>query len=136
MVERMTVIVTRRKRETLVPVLFYYSNDAEGPRRRSQPRSAGSYINIEMEGECLLPERWLAQQGSGANAREKKEGCLSSAVTREPSRHLWLYPARSSVTNFFPPPCAFTHELVFGERIVLWHRFEGPGFPCVGLSPR
>lgn len=78
--ERMTVIVTRRKRERLVPVLFYYSNDAEGPRWRWQPRSAGSYANIELEEECLLPQRRLAKQGSGVNAREKREGCLSSAV--------------------------------------------------------
>lgn len=53
--ERMTVIVTRRRRETPVPALFYCSNDAERPQRRSQPRSAGSYTNIEMEGGCLLP---------------------------------------------------------------------------------
>lgn len=94
MVERMTVIVTRRKRETLVPVLFYYSNDAEGPWRRSQPRSAGSYTNIELEEECLLPERRLAKQGSGANAREKREGCLSSAVPRATKQTFMAVPCQ------------------------------------------
>lgn len=94
MVERMAVIVTRRETETPVPVLFYYSNDAEGPRRRSQPRSAGSYTNIEMEGECLLPERWLAKQGSGANAREKREGCLSLPVKRATEQTFMAVPCQ------------------------------------------
>lgn len=101
----MTVVVTRRKRESLVPVLFYYYNDAEVPQQRLRPHSAGSYTNTEMVGESLHPESWLAEQASWANTGEKRAGCLSSVVTQGTEhRNLWLCPARSSFSiSFFLP---------------------------------
>lgn len=77
------VIVTRRKRETLVPVLFYYSNDAEAPRRSSWPCSTGTYTNTEVVREALLPESWLAEQASRASTKRKGRAAYLQLSHRE-----------------------------------------------------
>lgn len=130
------VIVARRKRETLVPVLFYYYDDAEAPRWRSWPCSTRSYTNTEVVGEPLLPESWLAEQASGASTRRKGRAAYLQLSHRELSTEIYGCALSGPLSLvYFPLLCALTHELISGEHFALWQRLVGLSFPWVGLSP-
>lgn len=89
-----------------------------------------------MAAESLLPESWQAEQASWANTREKREGCLSSVVTRGTEhRNLWLCPARSSFSLSLVPPCALTHELVFREHVSPMAEVGGTQLSLAGIKP-